>query len=251
MKNIPVGLGLYSVRHSLEKDLEGTLKKVKDIGYSYVEFYGNVYPDAPRLNAALKGAGLTVVGWHVPYDKLTDDKIDGTIAFHKEIGNPNLVIPGLPQEMTKDAAAWRASAEWMGKVAQKLKAHGQTLGYHNHHTEFSPLDNGECAWDIVAAVPDIMLQLDNGNALNGGADTVALLKKYSDRSKTVHLKPYSVTEGFSTMIGKDSIPWKDTFDELERQAYTEYALVEYEDEKYDEFEGVRLCLEALKEMGKA
>ena len=40
MKQFKVGLQLYSVRDDMEKDFYGTLKKVKEIGYDYVEFAG-------------------------------------------------------------------------------------------------------------------------------------------------------------------------------------------------------------------
>ena len=40
MKQFKVGLQLYSVRNDMEKDFEGTLKAVKDMGYDYVEFAG-------------------------------------------------------------------------------------------------------------------------------------------------------------------------------------------------------------------
>src|ERR1700733_12982193 len=36
---IPVGLELYSVREALNKDLNGTLKSVAQMGYQCVEFY--------------------------------------------------------------------------------------------------------------------------------------------------------------------------------------------------------------------
>ena len=35
-----VGLQIYSVRDFAEKDLEGTLEKVKEMGYDGVEFAG-------------------------------------------------------------------------------------------------------------------------------------------------------------------------------------------------------------------
>ena len=38
--NFPIGLQLYSVRDDLEKDFEGTLRKVKALGYDTVEFAG-------------------------------------------------------------------------------------------------------------------------------------------------------------------------------------------------------------------
>ena len=38
MKQFKVALQLYSVRDDMAKDMEGTLKAVKDMGYDYVEF---------------------------------------------------------------------------------------------------------------------------------------------------------------------------------------------------------------------
>ena len=40
MKKFKVGLQLYSVRDQMEKDMEGTLKAVKEMGYDYVETAG-------------------------------------------------------------------------------------------------------------------------------------------------------------------------------------------------------------------
>lgn len=251
MKKIPVGVGLYSVHKAMAQDLEGTIRKVRDIGYESVEFYGGAPKDAARLNAILKETNLQVSGWHSGIDEFLGENFAKTVAFHKSIGNTRIVIPGLPPEMTKDAAAWHETAKLFQQIALKLKAEGMTFGYHNHSAEFKPLDNGELAWDIMATAPDVVLQFDNGNALSGGADTLAFLKKYPGRAKTIHLKPYSVKDGFATMIGEDDIPWAETFLELEHQGATEWALVEFEDDKYEEFEGIRLCFERLKAMGKA
>lgn len=253
MSRIPLACGLYSVHKDLAADLEGTIKKVAEIGYEGVEFYSGVQKDADRINAILSEAGVKVVGWHSSIDDLLGDTFDKTVAFHKAIGNTAIVIPGLPAAMTANAAAWHETAKLFKELAAKLKPHGITIGYHNHAAEFKPLDNGELAWDImgVEAGEDVVLQLDNGNALSGGADTIALLKKYPNRCKTIHLKPYSVETGFSTMIGNDSIPWAETFAEIEAQGVTDWYIVEYEDEKtYAEMDGVRVCYEKLKEMGK-
>lgn len=40
MKNFPVALQLYSVRDEMAADFEGTLRKVKALGYDGVEFAG-------------------------------------------------------------------------------------------------------------------------------------------------------------------------------------------------------------------
>ena len=40
MLSFPVALQLYSVRDDMAADFEGTLQKVKAMGYDYVEFSG-------------------------------------------------------------------------------------------------------------------------------------------------------------------------------------------------------------------
>ena len=40
MKKYPIALQLFSVRNDMAADFEGTLRKVKDLGYDGVEFAG-------------------------------------------------------------------------------------------------------------------------------------------------------------------------------------------------------------------
>ena len=47
LRKLPVGLQLYSVRTDLEKDFYGTLKRVRDLGFDGVEFYGEYYGRTP------------------------------------------------------------------------------------------------------------------------------------------------------------------------------------------------------------
>ena len=45
---MPIGLQLYTVRNHIEKDLEGTIKRVAEIGYKEIEVGGfNYYGKKP------------------------------------------------------------------------------------------------------------------------------------------------------------------------------------------------------------
>ena len=93
-------------------------------------------------------------------------------------------------------------------------------------------------------------QLDNGNALSGGGDALANLKKYPCRTYSFHLKPYSLADGFATMIGEDDINWTGTLDEIDAQGVTEWGIVEFSaKDRYPELEGAHRCLEALRKLG--
>ena len=71
--NGPVGLQMWSLREYLPKDLAGTLKKVRAMGFRDVEGAGLWKHTAGELRAALDSAGLRCQSAHVQFDQLRDD----------------------------------------------------------------------------------------------------------------------------------------------------------------------------------
>jgi len=255
---IPIALELYSVRHDLEKDADATLKAVAEMGYEGVEFAGPPKHDADALRAMLDECGLKCCGWHTPFDMMQDDKLEDTIALNKTVGNPYLIIPGIPENLRKTRADWQKLAGFFNELAKKLADHGMATGYHNHHVEFTELD-GEKPWDTFFGNTnkEVIMQLDMGNALSGGGDCVAILERYPGRAVTVHLKPYTIepgkedrAAGFRPIIGEDDIPWDKVFELCETTGDTEWYIVEYESDAYPPLEAVKRCLDALRGMGK-
>ena len=243
-------LELYSVRHDLTNDFEGTLKAVKAMGYEAVEFAGDYVHRAEKVAAALKDTGLQCCGWHTPWSYVQDDKLDATIAYNKTVGNRYVIIPGLPVTCTYSIKAWKATAAKFNALAEKLAAHDLILGYHNHSSEFVK-KRGQVPYDVFFSNTnkDIVMQLDNGNAMSGGADVCALIKRYPGRVQTVHIKPYSKTDGFDTMIGEDDIPLPEFMKLCDEVGGTKWYIVEYESEAlHTPLAGVQMCLEKLKEM---
>jgi len=131
-----------------------------------------------------------------------------------------------------------------------VKPYGMRVGYHNHDFEFKPLD-GELPWDIFfgSTREDVVMQLDTGNALQGGGQPTAFLEKYPGRAVTVHLKEYSAADE-NALIGEGDVPWAEVFRLCERVGGTQWYIVEQEKYPYEPLECARRCLEALKAMGK-
>ena len=257
MARIPIGLELYSVRHDLAADVSGTLKAVADMGYDGVEFAGAPQHSAEELRALLDKFGLVCCGWHTPFNLVQDDTLEDTIAFNKILGNKYVIIPGIPGNLVSTLADWRKMADFFNQLADKLAPHGMMTGYHNHHTEFKPMDGGT-PWDTFFGNTNkgVIMQFDLGNALYGGADLVAIMEKYPGRSETIHLKPYSKEagkddprQGFQPLIGEDSVPWDDIF-RLCEAGGTKWYIVEYESDAYPPMVSVEKCLKSLKAMGK-
>jgi sugar phosphate isomerase/epimerase len=260
MPQIPVALQLYSIREDCTRDLPGSLKSVAEMGYEGVEFAGYYGRTAEELRRLLDDLGLRVAGTHTGLGTILGDELPKTVMFNQTLGNPNLIVPGLPPERRASREAWRETARLFDDVAATVEPQGMRVGYHNHAVEFQPLD-GEKPWDTFFgnARPSVVMQLDTGNAASGGGDCVVVLEQYPGRARTVHVKPYSFTlgkgdphKGFRPVFndGQDEMPWPEIFRLCETTGNTEWYIVEYESDAYPPMEAVRRCREGLKAMGK-
>ena len=162
----------------------------------------------------------------------------------------------MPDSCTGSRANWLKTATFFNTLAGKLAPHGMFTGYHNHHTEFTPLD-GECPWDILIGNTrkEVVAQLDTGNALYGGADPLPLLQRYPGRARSIHLKPFTKgtpnpEDGFRPVIGEDDIPWSKILQFCKSAGGTEWYIIEYECPAYPPLDAVARCLNGLRQIGK-
>ncbi|MFQ6095925.1 MAG: sugar phosphate isomerase/epimerase family protein [Candidatus Bathyarchaeia archaeon] len=251
MPRIPVALQLYSVREDCARDLAGTLEAVAKMGYEGVEFAGYHDRSAEELRRMLDDLGLRVAGTHIPIDTLLGEELERTIQFNKVLGNKFLIVPALPEEMRDTKAAWLETARLMNQIAERLRPEGMRVGYHNHAIEFQPMQ-GELPWDIFleATVPDVVMQLDTGNAMRGGVSpdgVLEILRRYPGRASTVHLKEFSSTNE-RALIGEGEMKWKEFFALCETIGGTEWYIVEQESYAFPPLECVRRCIDNLREM---
>ena len=245
-KKIPVGLQLYSVRQQCAKDLPGTLAAVSKIGYKGVEFAGYYNHSAAELRKMLDDNGLVACGTHTPYESIKPAKLQETIAFNKTIGNKFLIVPWMNEAKTQQV--WLDRAKEFNDLAAKLKPEGMWAGYHAHQHDFNKID-GVSAWDLFFGntKPAVIMQLDTANCASGGADPVAVLKKYPGRELTIHLKAHG--GGAEAVIGEDQVQWKEVFAFCESKGKTKWYVVEHESSS-NPLDAVKRCYEALQKMGK-
>jgi sugar phosphate isomerase/epimerase len=251
MKRIPVALQLYSVREDCARDLQGTLEAIANMGYEGVEFAGYHGYSAEELSKILEDLGLKVAGSHLRIETLMGDELRKTVEFNKILGNKYLVVPWLPEEMRNSKAAWTETARLMNTISEKVKPEGMCVGYHNHIFEFKPI-NGETPWDIFfgEAEPEIIMQLDTGNAMRGNLtadEVIEIIKRYPKRAVTVHLKEFSATNE-NALIGEGDMKWEEFFKACETVGGTEWYIVEQESYAYPPLECVERCLKNLKRL---
>lgn len=249
-RRIPVALQLYSVRKDAAENLPSVLRQVKEMGYEGVEFAGYYDRTAPELRALLDDTGLRVAGTHTGLKTVLDDELERTIEFNRIIGNTNLIVPSLPPERRSSLAAWRETAALFDQLAETLAVNGMKVGYHNHSHEFQPLE-GQLPWEVFgrSTRPDVILQLDLGNAMHGGGDPLPALREFAERGVSVHLKDHD-PENDRALVGEGKLDWQEVFRVCEGSSATEWYIVEQESYAYPPLECVRRCRENLRAMGR-
>lgn len=192
VKELPVGLQLYTVRDDMAKDFKGTLQQVKAMGYDGVEFAGLFGQSPADIKAMCAEIGLNPISAHVPLAEMLAD-IDKVIADYKAIGCEYIVVPYVTEERRPGGELFLQMVEEIRSIGAKCKEAGLVLLYHNHDFEFQKTESGEFGLDyLYANVPADLLQteLDQCWVKYAGQDPVAYLQKYSGRSPVVHLKDY-------------------------------------------------------------
>lgn len=195
------GIQMYSVRDITEQDLRGALKKVAQIGYRMVEFAGFFGHSAEEVKAMLDENGLAVSGSHSSLDDLVND-FDGTVKYHKTIGNTNYIIPGAPVQTKEELDD---TIEKLNKYQPLLAAEGITLAYHNHDGEFKPNKDGLIAHEEMEKRTSIQFEIDTYWVYAAGKDPVEMLKRLKNRVNIIHLKD-GLQDGTGYPLGEGTAP---------------------------------------------
>jgi sugar phosphate isomerase/epimerase len=181
-----LSLQLYTVRSKLEEDFDATLARIAEIGYTKVEPFG-VTAFADRLAEALPKYGLSAPTTHAGL--LREDSAP-IYAAAKRLGISTVIDPFVDPARWQAADDIKATAEALNKAAVEAADHGITVGYHNHHFELESKVDGVHALEILVdnLSDEVILEVDTYWAAVGGADVPALLAKFGDRVKAIHVK---------------------------------------------------------------
>ena len=137
-----IALQLYTLRVPAKDDLAGTLKKVREMGWEYVQWSG--MPDLPAqgIRDALDAAGLKAISAHIGIEGFEQD-FEGQVAFWKTVGNTDVAPGGMMGDCKDSLEAWKRGAVRLDAVGAKLREAGMRLSYHNHDSELGKFDGDD------------------------------------------------------------------------------------------------------------
>lgn len=243
-----------------ETPLEVCLAEAKEAGFEGMEL-GHKFPREPKaLKAALAPFGLACVsGWYSAELLRRDAKaeiaaLEAHLNLLKAMGCTVLVfaetsnaIHGkrdtpLSKRPTLPRRSWKQFGQRMTEVAEHTLRQGVRLVYHHHMgTIVQSADDIETL--MTSTGEAVHLLLDTGHATWGGANPIALARRYKDRISHVHTKDVrkdvmhrarnedwsfldAVVAGVYTVPGDGMVDFTRVFEEL--KGYSGWVVVEAE-----------------------
>jgi len=248
------GVQLYMVRRQAVGDLAGILKTIHEIGYSQIELYPIAYTHPPaELKRIVEDAGLGAVSGHVDYVGF-----ESKIEYARKLGLKYMVCPMLPADQWTSVAGFRKAADDFNRWAAAVRDAGMEFVFHNHCYEFKPQEGGVTGWETLMGHTDpklVKLEFDMYWLTQAGQDPAAMLAKYADRARLIHLKDRlaGVATGFVmdktaehfTELGKGTIAWPSLIAQAKRQGIR-YAFLDQDETAGPVVESMRESFAYLK-----
>lgn len=210
-KTFGIGLQLYTIRDAMNKDVQGSLKKVSDMGYKYLElagyadrkFYGYEPAEFRKL---VNDLGMEVLSSHTQVEAqgITLENAKIMTEDHAKLGVKYCMQPWVVEEARNVPGFHKMVADW-NKVGAIMKESGIQFGYHNHNFEFAPVNGIIPYFDIFLAELDkdlVTMELDLFWTTKAGQNPVEIINKYPGRFQIFHMKDmYTKQEPFFTTVG--------------------------------------------------
>ena len=246
-----IALQLYTMRDPAKEDLPGTLKKVRDMGWEYVQWSG--MPDLPaeKIREELDKAKLKAIACHTGIEGFEKD-FEGQVKFWKTVGVEYVGPGGMMGDCKDTLEAWKKGAQRLDVVGEKLRKVGLKLTYHNHSGEFEKFpEDPRTKEDILLESTNpkhLFAEFDIAWVFAAKQDPAAYFRKYKGRCETAHIKdvtnPKAPDKPQLKSLGKGDVNWKDVFAAM-REAGVKWYI--YEQDKCEEgvFEAAKISYDFL------
>lgn len=193
----PLAAQIYTVRDALEhgspEEAQAAIQGIADIGYTEIEGVDGTWDIAAPLASA---AGLKIVAMHVSSSKIlgAGDRPAMSVSELADYAHGNnfpwVVMPSSPRDMRASLDGCKNLAAKLNEVGEGLNAAGLKFAYHNHSTDFAPVE-GSSFMDALVAETDadfVKVEADVFWVSVAGYDPAQWIRDHADRVRLVHLK---------------------------------------------------------------
>lgn len=183
-----VGLQLYSLRNQFKINVSSTLELIEEWGITKIEGGDTYNMPLEDFKSLLADYNLEMVSVGAEFGDLEND-IDKVIKNAKDFGAKYVMCAWVPHDDNKwDLEETQHATAVFNKAGKLLEENGLILAYHAHGYEFRPYKDGTLFDYMAKNANNFKFELDVYWAQHGGADPLALMKKYPSKFVLMHLK---------------------------------------------------------------
>ena len=267
----PAGIQLFTFFDVIDKDVDGTLKRIAGIGYVEIEsafskkggYYGMT---SKQFAALLKNLGLNWKSHHVlgaPFVLPPGTKLplgaDGKPMTIPPMNNLRDNMQVIIDEAAEGGVEWlvcanipvntmdeiKSSIDVLNRTDEACKKAGLGFAYHNHDMEFHTVD-GKFPYQMMLSQTTVKMELDLAWAIKGGQDPVELFRLHPGRFPLWHVKDLDSTHEVILPVGSGTIDFKRIFAASET-AGLKYYFIEHDFPK-DPWESIQKSLSYMKNL---
>lgn len=232
----PLSFQSYGVKDLLGIDFEGTMSKMRSIGFEGIEMcspkgYENagfaplIKYSVTELRKKIEDAGLFCKTCHFQHPEIKDEALQNTIQFGKDLGLKDVVVSAawLPADASLDD--WKKFGDEMNKAGEEVLKSGLQLVYHNH--SIGPLVEGEQLYDILMRLFDpkmVKMQFQIAS-VSEGFDVVSYIAKYPGRYISLHMHDWDPQSKKIVALGKGVVEWEKLLTTAKDGGIADYGLI--------------------------
>jgi sugar phosphate isomerase/epimerase len=228
-----IGIQLFTVGNFIGEDTREFLKKLADIGFKEIESAGGgggmYYGYKPaEFKKVIEGLGMKWIAHHSmggemkfpPDFKMTDQikaymkgmrtlQMDHKVILEDAVegGWEYLVCASTPIATVDEI---NTSIETFAIVGEDCQKAGVQFAYHNHATEFDPVE-GKTPYERILSQTDknqVKMELDMAWVLKGGKDPLELFNEHQGRFPLWHMKDYDLKKNAIVALGDGEVDFK-------------------------------------------
>jgi len=185
-----IAVQLYTIRDEIARDMPGAFHRLASLGVKTVEtaFWPKGVSVAQAAKA-LRNAGLSVCSSHVEIP--LGDKKAAMLETAEAFGCRRMIWHGWPED--KRYSSLDGTKELIhiyNEAGAFSKSHGLQFGLHNHWWEYRNKVGGRFVfeWLLEGVSPDVFFELDTYWIKVAGHDPAAIITRFGDRAKFLHMK---------------------------------------------------------------
>jgi sugar phosphate isomerase/epimerase len=242
-----IGIQTFTINNFMGTDVKAAFKKLADIGFKNIEtatytddtYYG-LRPK--ELKVIIEDLGMKWIGHHamgapitrlfrLPENPTEEQKAqyDMMMQYAAVMKAPNLTDN--LQKLVDDAAEGgleflicastavstmddiMEAIEMFNKAGEACKKAGLQFAFHNHATEWVPIE-GTTSYDMILSQTDkdlVKLELDLGWVATAKQDPIELFKGHPGRFPLFHVKDFKLAANMIVPVGQGDVDFKPAF----------------------------------------